>query len=41
MEIREKERLMLVEKKDAICGLTLKILDMTHDPKIHWKLRRI
>ena len=33
MELPEKERLMLVKKKEIICGLTLKILDMAHDPK--------
>jgi hypothetical protein len=33
MEITEKERLMLVGKKELICGATLKILDMAHDPK--------
>jgi len=27
----EKERLMLVKKKETICGLTLKILDMAYD----------
>ena len=33
MELTEKERLMLVKKKEIICGLTLKILDMAHDSK--------
>ena len=33
MELTEKERLMLVKKKEIICGLTLKILDIAHDPK--------
>jgi hypothetical protein len=33
MELTEKERLMLVKKKEIICGATLKILDMAHDPK--------
>jgi hypothetical protein len=33
MELTENERLMLVKKKETICGLTLKILDMAHDPK--------
>jgi hypothetical protein len=31
MELTEKERLMLTKKKEEICGLTLKILDMSHD----------
>jgi len=33
MELTEKERLMLVKKKEIICGLTLKILDMAYDSK--------
>ena len=33
MELTEKERLMLVKKKEIICGATLKILDMAHDSK--------
>jgi hypothetical protein len=31
MEITETERLMLVKKKEEICGLTLQILEMAHD----------
>jgi hypothetical protein len=33
MEMTEKERLMLVEKKELICRLTLKNIDMAHDPQ--------
>ena len=33
MEITEKERLMLVKKKETICGATLKILEMKDEPK--------
>lgn len=33
MEITEKERLMLVKNKETICGATLQILRMAHDPK--------
>jgi hypothetical protein len=33
MEIAETERLMLIKKKEEICGLTLKILDMVHSPE--------
>jgi hypothetical protein len=31
MELTEKERLMLIKKKEIICGLTLEILDMASD----------
>jgi len=40
MEIKEKERLMLVEKKDHICELTLEILDMAHDPESSLEIRK-
>ncbi len=33
MELTEKERLMLIKKKENICGATLKILSSAHDPK--------
>jgi hypothetical protein len=33
MEITEKERLMLDEKKKSICETTLEILEIAHDPK--------
>lgn len=33
MEMTEKERLMLVKKKEEICGLTLWILGNMYDPK--------
>jgi hypothetical protein len=33
VEITEKERLMLVKKKEVICGLTLEILALENDPK--------
>ena len=33
MEITEKERLMLVRDKETICGATLQILRMAHDPQ--------
>jgi len=33
MEITETERLMLIKKKEEICGLTLQNLDMAHDPQ--------
>ena len=33
MELTEKERLMLVKKKEIICGATLQTLGMAHDPK--------
>ena len=33
MELTEQERLMLVKKKEEICGLTLKILDLKNDLK--------
>ncbi len=31
MELTEAERMMLIKKKEEICGLTLQILDMAHD----------
>jgi len=31
MDLTEAERMMLVKKKEEICGLTLQILDMAHD----------
>lgn len=40
MEITEKERLMLCKKKDTICGLTLKILDMAHDPQNSLEIKK-
>jgi hypothetical protein len=40
MEITEKERLMLVEKKELICGLTLKVLDMAHDPQNSLQIKK-
>lgn len=40
MEITEKERLMLVKKKEMICGLTLKILDMAHDPQNSLEIKK-
>ncbi len=33
MELSEKERLMLIKKKENICGATLKLLSIAHDPK--------
>jgi hypothetical protein len=33
MELTEKERLMLVKKKEIICGVTLQTLGMANDPK--------
>ena len=33
MEITEKERMLLVKKKEEICGATFQILDMAHEPK--------
>ena len=33
MEITEQERLILVKKKESICALTWKILDLKNDPK--------
>lgn len=40
MELTEKERLMLVKKKEVICGTTLKILDMKHDPKNSLEIKK-
>jgi hypothetical protein len=40
MEITEKERLMLVKKKEIICGATLKILDMAHDPQNSLEIKK-
>ena len=33
MEISATERMMLVKKKEEICGLTFRILDMANEPK--------
>lgn len=33
MELTEKERLMLVQKKEEILNLTIEILDISNDPK--------
>lgn len=40
MEITEKERLMLVKKKELICGLTLKVLDLIDDPKNSLEIKK-
>ncbi|MGD0495480.1 MAG: hypothetical protein ABSB28_05505 [Candidatus Bathyarchaeia archaeon] len=40
MEITEKERLMLTKKKELICGLTLKVLDMAHDPECSLEIKK-
>jgi len=40
MELTEQERLMLVKKKEEICGLTLQILDMAHDPQNAVKIKK-
>lgn len=40
MELSEQERLMLVKKKEEICGLTLQILDMAHDPQNAVKIKK-
>lgn len=40
MEITEKERLLLVEKKETICGLTLRILAMEDDPNNSVKVKK-
>jgi len=40
MEISEQERLMLVKKKELICGLTLKVLDMANDSQNEVKIKK-
>jgi hypothetical protein len=40
MELTEKERLMLVKKKETICGLTLEILDMAHNPENELEIKK-
>lgn len=40
MELTKQERLMLVKKKEEICGLTLQILDMAHDPRNAVKIKK-
>jgi membrane-associated HD superfamily phosphohydrolase len=40
MEITEKERLMLVKKKEEICRTTFQILDMTHDQKTSAEIKK-
>ncbi|HLE75340.1 MAG TPA: hypothetical protein VI864_04760 [Candidatus Bathyarchaeia archaeon] len=36
----ETERLMLVKKKETICGATLKILEMAYDPKNSLEIKK-
>lgn len=40
MELTEAERLMLVKKKEEICGLTLQILDMAHDREKELEIKK-
>jgi hypothetical protein len=40
MEITETERLMLIKKKEEICGLTLQILEMAHDPERELEIKK-
>jgi hypothetical protein len=40
MEITEKERLMLIRKKEGICELTLEILDMVNDPRNSLEIKK-
>lgn len=40
MDITEKERLMLVGKKEEICGITKQILEMAHDPKNSLEIKK-
>jgi hypothetical protein len=40
MELTETERLMLIKKKEEICGLTLQILDMAHDRERELEIKK-
>jgi hypothetical protein len=40
MEITETERLMLIKKKEEICGLTLRILEMAQDPEKELEIKK-
>ncbi len=40
MELTENERLMLVKKKENICGATVRILEWAHDPKNELEIKR-
>jgi pyruvate/oxaloacetate carboxyltransferase len=40
MEITEKEREMLVKKKETICGLTLWILDNMNEPRNSTQIKK-
>ena len=40
MELTEAERMMLIKKKEEICGLTLQILDMAHDKEKKLEIKK-
>lgn len=40
MEMTETERLMLVKKKETICGATLIILELANDPKNSLEIKK-